>query len=139
MPSRWIVQQNAYKGSPLRAWVRLRFAALDGSMHERQLLADTGSPCAVILGHADLLLLSCNEAAPVNSNFGPMLGAWLQLSMPELDLANDVLGFGSEHVLQATRSASSDFAGLVGLPLLRLVEYGGDEEQFWLRSRAAPR
>jgi hypothetical protein len=49
-----IVQYNPYKGTPPRSWVRLRFAAADGSIHERELLADTGSPCAVILGQADL-------------------------------------------------------------------------------------
>ena len=89
------------------------------------------------MSSTDLLRLSYSEAAPVNSNFGPMLRAWIQLSMPELDLTSDVLGFGSEHVLQTTRSASSEFAGLVGLPLLRLVEYGGDGDRFWLRKAVA--
>ena len=44
-----MTQRNHYKGNPEHAWVRLRFAASDGSTHERELLADTGSPCAIIL------------------------------------------------------------------------------------------
>src|SRR4051812_47708564 len=98
MPSRWIVQRNVYKGAPPRAWVSLRFLAPDGSAHVRQLLADTGSPCALILGQTDLSLLLCNESESVNSNFGPLAGAWLQLDVPELGLTNEVLGFGSDKV-----------------------------------------
>lgn len=44
-----------------------------------------------------------------------------------------ILGFGSDHVFRATQADTSDFAGLIGLPLLRLVEYGGDSSTFWLR------
>lgn len=132
MPSRWIVQRNPYKGSPPRAWVSLRFIAPDGSPHERQLLVDTGSPCAVIVSRADLSLLPCNRAEEVNSNFGALIGAWLQLDVPELGLASEVLGFGSDKVMQVARDADPEFAGLVGLPLLRMVEYGGDGNAFWL-------
>jgi hypothetical protein len=130
---KWIIQQNAYKGSPPRAWVHLRFCAMDGSLHQRELLVDTGSPCSVILGMADLSLLSFIETANVRSNFGTLRGAWLQLATTELGLTSEVLGFGSDTVLQTARSASPDFAGVVGLPLLRLVEYGGDASTFWLR------
>ena len=63
------VQRNLYKGRIPRAWVRLRLAAPDGSFHERELLADTGSPCALILGMADVSLLTHSGAAGVNSNF----------------------------------------------------------------------
>jgi hypothetical protein len=38
------VQLNPYKGTTPRSWVRLRFRAPDGSLHERELVADTGSP-----------------------------------------------------------------------------------------------
>jgi hypothetical protein len=53
--------------------------------------------------------------------------------MPELGLTNQILGFGSDHVLEAAQSATSDLAGLIGLPLLRMVEYGGDDAAFWVR------
>src|SRR5262245_27162329 len=127
------VQRNPYKGTTPRCWVRVRFAAADGSLHERELVADTGSPCAVIFGLVDLALLSHAPGAGSNSNFGPLSGGWLELSMPELGLTNQVLGFGSDQALQAIQHDSADFAGLAGLPLLRLLEYGGDASSFWVR------
>jgi hypothetical protein len=130
-----MTQRNNYKGNPERAWVRLRFAASDGSTHERELLADTGSPCAIILGYEDLALLSRATAAGVQSNFGALTGGWLELAMPEFGPVFPVLGFGSDHVLKAVQAASADFRGLVGLPLLRQVEYGGDHSAFWLHHR----
>jgi hypothetical protein len=114
--------------------LRLRFVAADGSLHERELVADTGSPCAVILGEADLALVSRAAAAAINTNFGPLIGGWLELVMPELGLTNQIHGFGSDQVLHAIQADSSNFAGLVGLPFLRLVEYGGDSATFWVRA-----
>jgi hypothetical protein len=128
-----VVQVNPYKGTTPRCWVRIRFAAADGSLHERELLADTGSPCAVILGQADLGLLVRASAAVLNTNFGPLSGGWLEVEMPELGLSSPILGYGSDAVLQAVQLDSPDFSGLVGLPLLRLVEYGGNSHSFWLR------
>jgi hypothetical protein len=130
------VQHNPYKGTIPRSWVRLRFAAADGSLHERELLADTGSPCAVILGQTDLALLLRASAAGIQTNFGPLTGAWLELHMPELGLTSAILGFGSDAVSQTVQSDSPDFWGLAGLPLLRMVEYGGDAVSFWARKPA---
>jgi hypothetical protein len=130
MPS---TQRNLYKGSVPRCWIRIRFAAPDGTLHERELLVDTGSPCAVIIGTADLALLSLGKVRGIDTNFGHLAGGWLELATPELGLTKLVPGFGSDLVLQSVQSDSSEFAGLVGLPLLRLVEYGGDNEAFWVR------
>jgi hypothetical protein len=90
----------------------------------------------VILGAADLSLVLRAAAPPIGSNFGTLSGAWLELAMPEISLTNFVLGYGSDPVRQAAQSDCPDFAGLVGLPLLRLVEYGGDSTSFWLRPAA---
>ena len=138
MTSTSFVQRNLYKGINPRCWVRLRFAAADASIHERELVADTGCPCAVIVGQSDLAALFRSSAPGVNSNFGHLAGAWLELSMPELGLTHQVLGFGSDQVLQAVLNDSADFAGLAGLPLLRLLEYGGDANSFWIRQTTAP-
>ena len=135
MPSRPLVQRNSYKGHDPRCWVRLRFAALDGSLHERELLADTGSPCAVILGESDLVALRQADSSEIHTNFGTMAGGWFALAMPEFGLVGRVPGFGSDQVLRAVRSDSPDFSGLVGLPLLRMLEYGGDDAAFWIRKR----
>ena len=42
-------QSNPYKGTPPRPWVRIQLIAPDGTSRETDLLADTGSPCALIV------------------------------------------------------------------------------------------
>ncbi len=127
-------QKNPYKGSPERPWIRLRLAAPDGSTVEREFLADTGNPCALILGQQDMALLKASDGPDVNSNFGLLQGGWLQLAMPELGLTQTVLGYASDAVAAAAAASHPDFEGLAGLPLLRLAEYGGDADWFWIRA-----
>ncbi len=67
------------------------------------------------------------------SNFGWLEGGWLRLAMPELGLDQDLLGYASDDVVTATQASCPDFAGLAGLAFLRLVEYGGDADEFWIR------
>jgi len=100
------------------------------------MLADTGCPCALILGTADLNLFAHSGAVGVNSNFGPLAGGWMELQMPEVALIQPILGYGSDLVAQTVGRNSSDFSGLVGLPLLQLLEYGGDKDCFWVRPAA---
>lgn len=126
-------QRNPYKGSPPRPWVRLRFLAPDGTTHEVECLADTGNPFAVILSEGRMTQLKYADAPDVNTNFGLLTGGWLRLAMPDLGLVQDVIGYASDAVAAAAKASSPDFEGLVGLPLLRLVEYGGDATSFWLR------
>ncbi len=87
----------------------------------------------MIFGLADFTLLSHAPAPSTNSNFGPLSGGWLELNTPELGLTGQIRGFGSDAVWQGVQRDSADFAGLAGLPLLRLVEYGGDATSFWVR------
>ena len=75
------------------------------------------------------------RAAPhVNSNFGLLDGGWIRLIMPELGLDQELVGYASDTVMKAAQASNVDFAGL---PLLRLVEYGGDANWFWIRPGAA--
>jgi hypothetical protein len=127
------VQVNPYKGLNPRCWIRLRFSASDGSGHERDLVADTGSPCGIILGQTDFAMLIQAAAAGVNSNFGLLTGGWLSLDTPALGIATQVLSYASDAVVNAVQLDSPDFAGLVGLPVLRMMEYGGDSTAFWVR------
>jgi hypothetical protein len=127
-------QRNPYKGATLRCWVLLRFVISDGSIFEREMVADTGSPCAVILGEADLSLFSRATATSVNSNFGPLNGGWLEIEAPSQGMTTMVHGFGSDRVLHEVKSDCLDFAGIVGLPLLRRFVFGGDRSAFWLQS-----
>jgi hypothetical protein len=126
-------QRNPYKGTPPRPWVRLRFAAPAGAEHSLELLADTGNPCAVIISRAGMAQLKRADGPDMATNFGVLEGGWLRLAMPELGLLQDVLGYASDAVVAAAKASSPDFEGLVGLPLLRLLEYGGDKDAFWIR------
>jgi hypothetical protein len=112
----------------------LRLTAPDGSSHEDELVADTGNPCAIIIGQPLMARLKHRSASDLQSNFGLLEGGWLHLTMPELGLDQDVEGFASDSVVAATKASSPDFEGLAGLPFLRLVEFGGDADWFWLRS-----
>lgn len=127
-------QRNPYKGRPLRSWVRLSFLARDGSIHSVELLADTGSPQAVIFPPAlfDRLVWSYTRA--VGTNYGPMQAGWVRLYSRDLGLVEFVEGFRSESAAQAAARSHSDFAGVVGLSALRLTEYGGDNTSFWIRA-----
>ena len=127
-------QKNPYKGSPSRPWIRLRLPAPDGSTLEREFLADTGNPCAVILGQQDMARLKIRDGPDVHTNFGLLQGGWLQLATPELGLTQAVLGYASDAVAVAAAASHSDFKGMIGLPLLRLAEYGGDADWFWVRA-----
>lgn len=126
-------QRNPYKGSPPRPWVRLRLTALDGTVHEVEVLADTGNPCALIISQALMARVRLRAAPDMHSNFGLLEGGWLHLTMPELGLDQDLVGFASDPVVSAAKASSPDFEGLAGLPFLRLLEYGGDVDWFWLR------
>jgi hypothetical protein len=44
--------------------------------------------------------------------------------------------FASEAVAAAARVSHATFQGLAGLPLLRLLRYGGNADEFWLQSPA---
>ena len=44
-----------------------------------------------------------------------------------------MLVYALDRVVEATKKSSSDFEGTVGLPFLREVTYGGNDEQFWIR------
>jgi len=126
-------QRNPYKGSPPRPWVRVRLTAPSGSRHEVEMLADTGNPCAMIISQALMASLKQRAAPDLNSNFGLLRGGWLHLTMPELGLDQEIEAFASDPVVTATKGSSPDFEGLAGLPFLRLLEYGGDADWYWLR------
>lgn len=127
-------QRNACKGAPPRPWLRLSLIAADGTVKTLELLADTGNPCAIIVDAATLRDFNQGLAPGLSTNFGTLDGGWLRVQIPEVALDEDVLGYGSDVVAQAAGESHPDFAGLAGLPLLRLIEYGGDRDAFWIRT-----
>ena len=111
----------------------MQLIAVNGDAVELDLLADTGNPFAAIVGRSTLEAFIRADAELVKTNFGGLKGGWLQLRIPELNFDSFVLAYGSDDVEHAARASSSDLSGLAGLPLLRLFEYGGDADAFWLR------
>ncbi|MBL8794389.1 MAG: hypothetical protein JNM56_10825 [Planctomycetia bacterium] len=128
------MQRNAYKGSPERAWNRVQIVALDGTLWDGDFLVDTGNPFAIVLDSARMRQLKQLDAPPLISNFGTLEGGWVQVRIPATRIDQLLLGYGSDTVAAACQRSSADFAGLAGLPLLRLAEYGGDAGAFWLRT-----
>ena len=70
----------------------------------------------------------------MNTNFGPLEGGWLRVQIPEVGCDMDLLSYSSDVVAQAAIASDPTFVGLAGLPLLRMLEYGGDGDSFWVRS-----
>jgi hypothetical protein len=127
-------QRNAYKGSPERPWLRLTLVAADGSSRSLDVVPDTGNPCALIVDNATLSQFNMGLTPGISTNFGALRGGWLRMQIPALSVDQTVLAYGSDTVAHAVSASQSDFVGLAGLPLLRMVEYGGDRKEFWLRA-----
>jgi hypothetical protein len=71
-----------------------------------------------------------------DSNFGPLEGGWLRIAIPDLAFDEKTLGYANDSVVNVVKRSDPGFAGLVGLPLLRMLEYGGDAGRFWIRLSA---
>ncbi len=132
-------QRNVYRGEPARAWLRLELVAADGRARQLDLLADTGNPCAIIVDTATMQALRWRESIRTDSNFGPLEGGWLRIVIPELAFDVKTLGYGNDSVVNVVKRSDPEFGGLVGLPLLRMLEYGGDAGRFWVRSSSKRR
>jgi hypothetical protein len=104
---------------------------------ELTLLADTGSPFAVIISIANMERLKRGHAPGTDTSFGRLEGGWLSVEMPDFGLSNTgVLGYANDGVVAATKESDQRFEGLAGLPFLRLFEFGGNADEFWIRSAA---
>lgn len=133
MPEMPPEQRNLYRGEPGRAWLRLNLISADGRVRQLELLADTGSPCAIIIDAATMQSLRWRESIGTGSNFGPLEGGWLRITIPDIGLDLKTVGHANDAVVQVVKRSDPKFSGLAGLPLLRMLEYGGDGECFWIR------
>ena len=122
-----------YRGVTPRAWMRLDFRAPDGTTHAFDLMIDTGSDDAIILRKSAFDLITHGPAPSYFSSWGLMLGGWLDLDMPACGLVTRVHGYTNYLLSAGVAASDSNFMGLIGLPLLRLGEYGGDATGFWFR------
>lgn len=124
-------QRNRYRGS--RPWLRLGFRAADGAVRQHDLVADTGSPAGLIL-RADLMnVLRIAPWQDRQSNFGLLQGGWVQWFNPELGIVELVVAYGNDTAAAMAARSDAAFTGVIGLPLLRLGEYGGNANEFWFR------
>lgn len=98
-----------------------------------ELLADTGNPCALIIGARQMQRFRLADGPDVLTNFGLLCGAWLRVTIPEVGFDQFLLGYASDAVAVAARDSDAGFQGLAGLPLLRMMQYGGESSGFWLR------
>lgn len=103
-----------------------------------EFVVDTGNPCAIIIDTVTMRSLRWRESIVTDSNFGPLEGGWLRIAIPELAFDAKTLGYANDSVVNVVKRSHPGFAGLVGLPFLRMVEYGGDRGWFWIRSTAEP-
>jgi hypothetical protein len=126
-------QRNPYRGSPPRAWLRVHVIGVDGRASEKELLVDTGSPFTLILSTGEMQSLRQMTGTTVHTNFGVLTSGWLHVVIPEIGFDHHVFGYASDEVVAAAQSSSPAFQGLAGLPLLRMMQYGGDATSFWLR------
>jgi hypothetical protein len=129
-------QRNAYQGSPPRAWICFRLATQDGATRDFKRVVDTACPVSFIIAPDDAPEFTFGIATSVVSNFGHLQGEWFLLAMPEMGLNALMVGYASQEAVDAVRSDHPDFAGLAGLPLLRLLEFGGNQSEFWVRRLA---
>jgi hypothetical protein len=110
---------------------------MDGTKYSVELIADTGCPYWTVLGSGDFNRCKLTEVAPEDTVYGKLEGAWLRLSIPEVGLDRQLIGYASDLVAQLAQDSCPDFVGLIGLPLLRMMQYGGDADWFWIRPAAA--
>jgi hypothetical protein len=130
-------QQNLYKGIDPRSWIRVELEASDGARISMELIADTGCPFNMIVDVATLQRYALLPAPPISTTFGQLVGAWLRIIIPEVSLDVRVLAYANDSVVQDVKVDCPDFGGLIGLPLLRMMEYGGDADWFWIRPAQA--
>ncbi|MFO0802918.1 MAG: hypothetical protein U0791_07320 [Gemmataceae bacterium] len=127
-------QRNLYKGRPLRPWLKLRFLERTGQPLEVELLADTGCAQAIVVQQELFERLVIRPTRNIRTNFGDMQGGWIRLHATELGLVELVEAFGCDEMARSAMRSSLDFVGVVGLPVLRLMDYGGNYDSFWIRT-----
>ena len=86
-----------------------------------------------------MLMMEWREATDSDSNFGLVRGGWLRLAIPEIGFDAQFVGHANDKVVEIVKRSDRRFDGLIGLPFLRMLEYGGDQSFFWVRTPDGPR
>ncbi len=105
----------------------------DGTIHSFDLVVDTGCDDAIVLRKSAFDLVTHGVAPSYFSSWGLMQGGWLDIDMPACGLAARVHGYADYQLSAGVAASDPNFMGLVGLPLLRFGEFGGNATDFWFR------
>ena len=125
------IQRNPYRNN--RPWVTLPLRSRAGGVRDFCLIADTGSSVGFVLAPTVYDSFIHRDTASIRNNFGLLLGGWFRLYSPANGLVEFVRGYRSEGIGLSVASHHPDFVGLVGLvglPVLRLGEYGNNATDF---------
>jgi len=101
-------------------------------MRRLEAVADTGNPLPLIVGSTVMDEFRHLSGPGTDTNFGRLEGGFLRLNIPDTGFAAMIFGYASDRVTDAIRASHADFEALVGLPLLRKLEFGGNAVDFWI-------
>ena len=102
-------------------------------MHS-SLLVDTGNPYEIIVDAATMQSMRWHAADESESNFGIAEGGWLQIEIAEIGFGAFIVGYANDKIAGIVKRSDWGFDGLIGLPLLRMLVYGGDRGFFWVQA-----
>ena len=128
--------RKPYHGDPPRPWIPVRLVDRKGRVIAVNAVADTGSPFPLVTREKVLRRCRVRDAMQATTNFGILDAGWAEVRMPDLQFSREILVYGSDHVADVLARSAQVFDALVGLPFLRMFEYGGNDREFWLRPGA---
>lgn len=101
-------------------------------------VVDTGNPCGLIVSSEVLAEYHWKDSLGTGSNFGTLQGGWVRLGIPGIEFDEKIVAYSNDSILSLVQRSDASFQGLMGLPLLRMLSYGGDAGHFWVESLPEP-
>ncbi len=95
-------------------------------------LVDTGCPFDLIVDVATRATFGFGDPVASQTNYGTLQGGWVLVEVPGCNFKDVLVGYESDVVVQQAKQACPDFDAIIGLPLLREFNYGGDRQEFWI-------
>jgi hypothetical protein len=126
--------RNAYDGEPPRPWLTVKLLSRRGRSVQVKAVVDTGSPFHLVTSEKLLRRCRLRDGQLAFTNYGMLDAGWTEIRVPELQFSERLLTYGSDEIVSAVERSSPNFSALIGLPFLRMFEYGGNATEFWLRS-----
>jgi hypothetical protein len=126
-------QVNDYCGVPPRPLLRLRLLGSADDIIELEAVVDTGSPLAIVVDMEVFFRFARRETRTVPTNFGNLTSGWVRMTIPQTRFNHEMRVYGSDTVVHSVQQSDRWFTAVIGLPLLRMFEFGGDADRFWIR------